>query len=130
MASEYSVESAVSRLGHPSEKMQQLDVAMQYNFMLYFVHYVQHLDQIETLTNIGDLNAMSMMEMFKFSPGIDMLSQMEQEIGNLSPECYVEDGVFTRINTQWSWGTKYIPPFQHSQDALNCISSTLGRGGK
>ena len=44
MATEYSVDSAVSKTGTQTEKMQALDVAMQYNFMLYFVHYTQHLN--------------------------------------------------------------------------------------
>ena len=56
MASEYAVESAVSRCGHTTEKMQALDVAMQYNFMLYFVHYSGHLEQLETMRNIGDMS--------------------------------------------------------------------------
>lgn len=55
LESEYTVDSAVSKLGHPTEKMQALDVAMQYNFMLYFVHYQAHLNQLETMRNIGDL---------------------------------------------------------------------------
>ena len=56
MQSEYAVESAVSRCGHTTEKMQALDVAMQYNFMLYFVHYTGHLLQLETMRNIGDMS--------------------------------------------------------------------------
>ena len=44
MESQYGVDSAVSRCGHTTEKMQALDIAMQYNFMLYFVHYTGHLD--------------------------------------------------------------------------------------
>ena len=43
METEYAIESAVSKTGTQTEKMQALDVAMQYNFMLYFVHYTQHL---------------------------------------------------------------------------------------
>jgi hypothetical protein len=53
--------------------MQALDVAMQYNFMLYFVHYSGHLDQLEVMRNIGDLNQMSMLEMVKLMPGAEEL---------------------------------------------------------
>ena len=93
MKSEYAVESAVSRTGSTTEKLQALDVSMQYNFMLYFVHYAQHLDQLETMRNIGDISQMSMLEYNKHNPGIETLQLCEQEIGNISPECYVEDGV-------------------------------------
>lgn len=63
MQSEYQVEAAVSKCGVNTEKMQALDTAMKYNFMLYYVHYMSHLDQIETMHNIGDLQQLSMYEM-------------------------------------------------------------------
>lgn len=44
MKTEYTVEAAVGKCGTSTEKMQALDVAMQYNFMLYFVHYATHLE--------------------------------------------------------------------------------------
>lgn len=53
--------------------MQALEVAMQYNFMLYFVHYSAHLDQLEVMRNIGDLNQMSMLELVKLMPGAEEL---------------------------------------------------------
>ena len=114
MASEYSVESAVSKCGGTTEKMQALDVAMQYNFMLYFVHYAGHLDQVETVRNIGDMNRLSTVELIKLMPGAETLQASNQEIANLAPEDYEEDGVYTRVCTQFSWGTRYIPPFTHS----------------
>lgn len=49
MESEYSVDAAVSKCGQPAEKLAALEVAMEYNFMLYFVHYSGHLDQMETM---------------------------------------------------------------------------------
>lgn len=129
MESEYKVDSAVSKCGQATEKMQALDTAMQYNFMLYFVHYTSHLDQIETVRNVGDIQQMSMLEMTNLMPGIDTLGAAKQEIGDLSPEDYIEDGVYTRLCTQFSWGTRYIPPFVHSSDAINSVVSTLGKLG-
>ena len=129
MQSEYAVASAVSRCGHSTEKMQALDVAMQYNFMLYFVHYTGHLDQIETMRNVGDITKLSWLEMMKHSPGFDTLQSATQEIGDLSPDDYVEDGLYTRLCTQFSWGTRYIPPFVHSNDAINSVAATLGKFG-
>jgi hypothetical protein len=73
MKTEYSVDSAVSKTGSNTEKMQALDVAMQYNFMLYFVHYTQHLNQLETMRNIGDINSLSMLEFYKLNPGMETL---------------------------------------------------------
>jgi hypothetical protein len=130
MKTEYAVEAAVSKTGSSSEKMQALDVAMQYNFMLYFVHYAAHLDQLETMRNIGDINSMSMLEWYKMNPGIEMLQASEQEIGNISPECYNEDGMYTRLCTQFSWGSRYNVPFKHSQESQSCIAATLGKFGK
>jgi len=93
------VESAVAKTGTQTEKMQALDVSMQYNFMLYFVHYTQHLNQLETMRNIGDINQLSMLEYYKLNPGMETLQASEQEIGNIAPESYVEDGVYTRLCT-------------------------------
>ena len=56
MAAEYSVDGAVGKLGTRSEAMKSLDVAMHYNYNLWMVHYLMHLDSIETLHNIGDVN--------------------------------------------------------------------------
>jgi hypothetical protein len=53
--------------------MKQLDVAMTYNFMLYLSHYAGHLDQLETMRNVGDIQEMSMMEMLHLMPGMDTL---------------------------------------------------------
>lgn len=40
MKAEYSVESAVAQVGNRTEKMKSLEVANEYNFMLYFTHYM------------------------------------------------------------------------------------------
>jgi hypothetical protein len=53
--------------------MKQLDVAMTYNFMLYLSHYAGHLDQLETMRNVGDIQEMSMLEMLHLMPGMDTL---------------------------------------------------------
>lgn len=130
MQTEYTVEAAVSKCGHSTEKMQALDIAMQYNFMLYFVHYACHLEQLETMRNIGDMSKMSMMEVVGLMPEMDTLGSINQEIGNMAPEDYNEDGIFTRVCTQFSWGSRYAPPFNHSQDAVNAVAATLGKLGK
>jgi hypothetical protein len=130
MKTEYTVESAVSRCGTTTEKMQALDIAMQYNFMLYFVHYTRHMEQLETMRNIGDITKMSTMEVVNLMPETEMLASINQETGNMSPEDYNEDGIFTRICTQFNWGTNHLPPFNHSQDAINCVAVTLGKLGK
>jgi hypothetical protein len=63
-------------------------------------------------------------------PGADALSSINQEIGNISPEDYVEDGIYTRLCTQFSWGSRYNPPFSHSSDALNAVVATMAKLGK
>ena len=103
---------------------------MQYNFALWLSHYIMHLEQLETMRNAGDVNEMSMLEMVQLMPGFDANHSMHQEIGNLAPESYVEDGIYTRICTQFAWGSRYNPPFVHSSDALNSISATMGKLGK
>ena len=79
--------------------------------------------------NIGDLDKMSMLEMNSLWPGLETLEMAEREIGNISPESYIEDGKFSRLCTQFNWGTRYTPPFSHSQDAINCVTATLGKMG-
>jgi adenosylmethionine-8-amino-7-oxononanoate aminotransferase len=130
MRAEYSVESAVAHCGTHSESIKQLEVANTYNFMLYLSHYSGHLDQLETMRNIGDLQEMSMLETVHLMPGSESMQATEQEIGNIAPESYVEDGIYTRICTQFSWGSRYNPPFVHSSDALNSVVATLAKLGK
>lgn len=72
MASEYQVDSAVGRVGVASEKIRALDTALQYNFMLYFVHWTEHLSTLETINNIGDVQAMSMMEFVSLNRGFEV----------------------------------------------------------
>lgn len=63
MKTEYNIEAGVGYCGNQSEKIKQLEVANTYNFMLYLTHYSNHLEQMETLRNIGDVQEMSMLEM-------------------------------------------------------------------
>lgn len=71
-----------------------------------------------------------MLEMMHLMPGTDVLSSISQEMGDISPEDYVEDGIFTRICTQFSWGSRYNPPFNHSSDTLNAVVATMAKLGK
>ena len=48
--------------------MKQLDAPMQYNYQLWMIHYMAHLDQVETLHNIGDPTELSMLEMAELNP--------------------------------------------------------------
>lgn len=129
MQSEYQVDSAVGRVGIPSEKIKALDTALQYNFMLYFVQWQNHLVTLETIHNIGDINQMSILERLSLEREHETLEQSERETGNIAPDSYIEDGYWTRICTQFNWGTRYSPPFCHSQDAINCVAVTLGKMG-
>ena len=76
MKAEYNVELAVSKVGSPGAKMQKLEIAATYNFMLWLSHYINHLEQLETIRNIGDINSMSTLEMLTLSPGLDVLQSM------------------------------------------------------
>ena len=68
MKAEFQVEGAVSRCGTRSEAMKSLDVAMHYNYQLWMVHYLMHLEQIETMNNIGDVTELSKQEMTELFP--------------------------------------------------------------
>ena len=73
MRAEYNVEAAVSQVGNVTDKMRQLEVANTYNAALYLAHFIGHLDQIETVRNIGDVTEMSMLELVHMMPGIESL---------------------------------------------------------
>jgi hypothetical protein len=130
MKAEYNVESAVGQVGHQSEGIKKLEIANTYNFMLYLSHYAGHLEQLETMRNIGDIQEMSMLEMIHLMPGTETLATINQELGNIAPEDYVEDGIFTRLCTQFAWGSRYNPPFGHSSDTLNAVVATMAKLGK
>lgn len=55
MNAEFNVDGAIGQTGTRSDAMKALDVAMHYNYNLWMVHYLSHLEQIETMHNIGDV---------------------------------------------------------------------------
>ena len=55
MAAEFLVDGIVQKCGARSEGMKNLDIAMHYNYNLWMQHYLMHLNQMETLHNIGDV---------------------------------------------------------------------------
>lgn len=130
MASEYTVDSAVGRLGAASEKIKALDIALQYNYYLHQAHYLEHLATTETLANIGDVTQMSNLEFAKMNPHWEVFELTDTEVGNLAPDSYTEDQVFSRLCTQFNWGTRSTPAFTHSQDTVSCVSATLGKMGQ
>lgn len=71
MDAEFNVDGAVQRCGGRTEQMKALDVAMLYNQELWSVHYQMHLEQIETLHNIGDVTELSKHEMTELMPEAD-----------------------------------------------------------
>jgi hypothetical protein len=77
LESQYSVDSAVSKCGTSSDKMQALDISLQYNFMLYFVHYSSHLETLETIRNIGDITQLSVQELIKLMPEAETLTAIK-----------------------------------------------------
>lgn len=130
MQSEYDVEEAAAKVNTKTEKLQSLDISIQYNYALWLAHYAEHLIFLEGITNLGDVTDMSEKEVAGYAPEIETLNSMNFEIGDLTPQDYVENGVATRLVTQFSWGCKYNPPFVHSSDALNSVAATLGKLGK
>ena len=124
------VDGAVAKCGVRSETMKNLDVSMHYNYELWLTHYLFHLDQIETMTNIGDVTAISNMELSDLVPEGEAYTAGQQEIGNLAPQDFIEDSVQARLSTQFSWGSRYNPPFVHSNDSISSFIATLGKQGK
>ena len=45
--------------------------------MLYFMHYTSHLETLETIRNIGDMNAISVQEMIKLMPEAEVLASIK-----------------------------------------------------
>jgi hypothetical protein len=80
--------------------------------------------------NIGDVTKISKMEAAELVPEFSEWQGAQSEIGNLSPQDLVEDSVVTRIGTQFSWGSRYNPPFVHSTDSISTVVSTLSKLGK
>ena len=130
MQAEYGVDAAVGKLGQRSEAMKSLDVAMHYNYSLWMAHYMMHLDQIETLHNIGDVTQLGRQEMIELHPHTEQYTAQQQEIGNIAPQDLVENPVVVRLATQFSWGSRYCPPFVHSTDAVSSVVATLAKLGK
>ena len=130
MKHEYNVDAAASLIGTRSEKMKQLEFVNTYNSALWYVHFFLHLNQMETLRNIGDPSALSITEWLHLNQPIEIESNIDPELGNLAPSSAVEHGIYSRISTQFTWGTRYAPPFVHSSDAINSVVATMAKLGK
>ena len=130
MAAEYQIDGAVSKCGYRSELMKQLVAPMQYNQYLWMAHYAEHLKQIETLHNIGDPTELGLMEMAELYPEATAFADQQSEIGNLAMPDLVENPIPVRLATQFSWGTRYSPPFSHSNDSINTVVASLAKLGK
>ena len=130
MKSEYHVDDAATRVENRAEKLEGLDIAINYNYAIWLTHYTEHLSFVEGLHNVGDITDMSTRQVLKHTQEVDVLHQASMEIGDLTQEDYNEKAVFTRIVTQFSLGSRFAPPFVHSSDALNAIAATLGKLGK
>ena len=130
MQHEYQVDAAASLVGTRSDKMKQLEFVNTYNHALWTVHYMLHLNQLETLRNVGDIDALSVNEWLHLNPDHERTMNEDPEIGNLAPSSAVEHCVYSRISTQFTWGTRYAPPFVHSSDAINSVVATMAKLGK
>jgi hypothetical protein len=68
-----------------------------------------------------------MSEMF---PEAEQYNAAQQETGNLSPQDLVENPTVVRLATQFSWGSRYCPPFVHSNDSISSVVATMAKLGK
>ncbi len=100
MAAEYNLDDSISKIEN-SEKMTKIEIAANYNFMLWLCQYSGHLELLETLQNIGDINQLSLYEMVQMSPGVEISPTTKQEMGDLSPDDDHENGMYRRILTQF-----------------------------
>ena len=130
MKSEYHIDDAASRVETRTSKLEGLDIAINYNYALWLTHYSGHINFMEGLTNLGDVTDMSEREAMKYAPELDVFHQSNMEIGDISHEDLNEKAVASRLVSQFSWGSRFMPPFVHSSDALNAIAATLGKLGK
>ena len=99
MKTEYLADGAVSKCGVRTEAMKALDVAMHYNYQLWMAHYMMHLEQIETMTNAGDINMMSKMEVLELWPQAQQYTDMQNETGNIAPQDLHENSNVVRLVT-------------------------------
>ena len=131
MQSQYEVEDGASRINSKTEKLESLDIAATYNHALWMQHYIEYVIFKEGITNLGDINDMSIKELNEYAPEASLANSTDVEIGNFSsPHDYCENSITGRIATQFMWGCKTNPPFVHSSDALSSTATTLGKLGK
>ena len=68
--------------------------------------------------------------MIELYPQTTAYNSQQQEIGNLAPQDLIENPMVVRLATQFSWGSRYCPPFVHSTDAVSSVVATLAKLGK
>ena len=68
--------------------------------------------------------------MSELYPEVGVIADGNNEIGNLAPPDLVENPIPVRIATQFSWGSRYSPPFSHSNDSVTSVVASLSKLGK
>ena len=98
MQTTYDVQDAVGRLDVSTEKLNALDTSVKYNHAIWYGPFQKHLNFMGTLSSIGDVTGISNYEFSKYV-SVSHMQQIEFEIGNFSPDSYVEQGIATRVVT-------------------------------
>lgn len=80
--------------------------------------------------NIGDVTQLGGQELNELVPEAPIYEAGQQETGNLAPQDLVENSTVVRLATQFSWGSRYAPPFVHSNDSTSSFVATFGKYGK
>ena len=59
METEYGIDDGASQVFQRTEKYNALEYAVEYNYFLWMTHYFGHLNQLETMRNLGDVTQLS-----------------------------------------------------------------------
>ena len=67
METNYDVTDAVGRIDSSTEKLNNLDLAVKYNYAIWNVPYTKHLFFMSSLNTIGDVSSLGQLEAMKYT---------------------------------------------------------------
>ena len=128
MQHEYNVDAAASLIGTRSEKMKQLEFVNTYNQALWTVHYLLHLNQMETLRNLGDPTELSINEWLHLNPAAETNPDWDLEIrDDVIEECNKYGGIHHIYVDKTSPQGNIYAKCPNVQTAVSAVNALHGR---
>ena len=110
----YNVETLASKSAVNTEKYEKVGLFLKYNHDLWMKHYIDNLDVLFNLHDVGDILKVSETERLSWHPGVSENTAGWRETGyTLRNNVYYEDSFIINIGNQFRYTNTSLQPYYH-----------------